>query len=170
MVIILVKTIQNKKVLETLKNNKIHYAKPVNFSSLSIPYDKMMKHYHWNHTPIFGCAVNRYCDFYGAILEDSVILTLDVPDDLVKLQVYYDWTDIIYYIENPKEWKDKYSTYNFNNFIKNTLDGYRTNDPDAIIQVTMPYIKPEWLVKYEPITNTFAKKYYINNKSSILEQ
>lgn len=165
----LIKTIQNKRVLDTLKNGQTYYAKPTQHDSLKPSYDRMMKHYNWKNNPIFGCVVDRYSDFYGAELDDSVILTIDVPDDIVKLQVYYDWTDLIYYMKNSNIWKKEGHPYDLNTFIKNTLDGHRTEEPDAIIQATMPYIKPESLIESEPITKEFINKYYNSHKCNVLK-
>ena len=108
----IVKTIQNRKVLDTLLSNKIHFSKRDKIDNLTEPYKKMSEYYNWGSSPIFCCEVGRYSNFYGANCEDAVLLTLDVPDDLVKRQIYYDWSDVVYYTEFPNEWEygsfDKY--------------------------------------------------------------
>lgn len=164
----LIKSIQNKQVLQTLLNNKIHYSDRNIYNlpdNLQKPYDRMSKHYGWDHWPIFGCEVGRYCEFYGAIYENSVLLTLTVPDIIAKRQIYYDWTDLIYFMERPNAWESG----SFSEFIKNTLDGKNTDKKTAIIQVTLPYIKPEWLVKYENISEQFIKDHIDSGGSYILE-
>lgn len=161
----LIKSIQNKKVLETLQNNKTHIAENTKVTNLIKPYETMRKYYGWKNTPVFGCLVGRYCEFYGAATDDTVILTLNVPDEFVKLQVYYDWTDVIYYTEFTNEWE----CGSFDEFVANVLNGVGTDDERAIIQVTMPFIKPEWLVSYEPITNEFIDNHVGSGGSSILE-
>lgn len=161
----IVKTIQNRKVLETLLSNKIHFSKRDKIDNLTEPYKKMSEYYNWGSNPIFCCEVGRYSNFYGANYEDAVLLTLDVPDDIVKRQIYYDWSDVVYYTEFPNEWE--YGT--FDKFVAEVLNGVGTDDQHAIIQVTIPFIWPEFLVKYEDITAEFIDKYIGNGGSAILE-
>ena len=125
----IIKSIQNKNILEKLSAGNTHFAKDTDIENLVKPYRTMINHYHWTTTPVFGCVVGRKCEFYGANTNDAVILTLDVPDELVKLQAYYDWVDIIYYTECPDEWE--YS--NFDEFMADVLNGVKTDDPNTSI-------------------------------------
>lgn len=159
-------SIQSKAVLDILKNNEIYYAKKTTNKDLRSPYDRMSKHYKWTSSPIFACVVNRRYDFYGANFDNSIILVLKVPKSIVKLQVYYDWTDMIYYMKHQTEWE----LGNLNNFISTTLDGYRTNKRSEPIQATIPYIKKEWLINTKIIDKDFIDKYIKNSNNKILSK
>ena len=161
----IIKSIQNKNVLETLNAGNTHFAKDTNIENLIKPYHMMANHYHWTTSPVFGCVVGRRCEFYGANTNDAVILTLNVPDELVKLQVYYDWVDVIYYTECLNEWEYD----NFDEFVADVLNGTKTDDQNISIQATIPYIKPEWLINAEPITSNFVDRYYGSGGSNVLE-
>lgn len=161
----LVKTIQNREVLECLQKNMIHYAKSTAVDNLIKPYNRMMEHYGWTHSPVFGCAVGKRCEYYGARTTDAVVLTLDVPDDVVKCQVYYDWVDVIFFTMYFNEW----SGGEFDVFVNNVLNGVGIDNPRSAIQVTMPYIKPEWLVSYEPINDEFIDNYVGSGGQNILK-
>lgn len=147
-------TVQNKKVFDTLAHNA-YYAPAVKSDNLKSPYQMMCKHYKWDITaPVFACVKGKYCNFFGCNTENAYILTLNVPDNIVKLQDYYNWVDIIYFTEFPNEWE---SSMSFTEFTAKTLDGLGTDDPRSTIQATIPYIRPEWLTSYKPFTENFNK-------------
>lgn len=165
----LVKSIQDKEVLNKLLKNKIFYSNKTKKNlqyDLYVAYKIMSKYYNWKHLPIFGCEVGKYCDFYGAILKNPVILTLDVPDNIVKRQIYSDWTDMIYYIKYPNKLNNGMS---INEFINYVLDNKNINFNKDIIQVTMPYINSKWLLYYNDLTEEFIKKYIKSSKANILK-
>ena len=161
-------TIQNKDVLNTLKQNKIYYANRISLSeNLKEVYTMMMNHYNYVNSPIFGCIIGRYAEFYGANIENGIILELDIPDQYVKKQVYYDWTDLIYFMEFPEEFTS--CSLELDDFMLDVLNGKNTEDLDKPIQVTFPHIDPKWLINSYEITNDFTSKYYGAGGQNILK-
>lgn len=146
-------TIQHKNVLKTLLSGQVYYAPPTVSKNLQKPYQKMLEHYKWYvKAPVFACVEGRYCEFYGAKTEKSCILVLDVPDEQIKLQGYYNWVDVIYFTELPGEWD---SIMSLEKFTEYTLDGKNIRDRDAV-QATIPYIHPNWLSNYRKKFNKYV--------------
>ena len=159
-------TIQDRSVVKVLNYKNIHYARITDLPELRAPYKLMQDFYKWRHSPVFGCVVGRKAEFYGATIENSAILTLEIPDKYVKLQSYYNWIDILFYLENPKKW-DKPT--NFDEYVKNTLNGKSTDNPNIEIQATFPYILPEWLISYKILDDKGIKQFIDNNSEQILK-
>lgn len=159
-------TIQNKIVLKILQDWKPYFARPTKRDNLIEPYKLMMKHYGWQDTPIFGCVEGRRAEFYGATFgEDSVALILEVPDDEVKLQCYYWWTDLIFFTNHPDELGEQTLTLSAHNTM--ALKGIYTNEPNVVIQATIPYILPKWLVDYKE--SKYFEKYNGSGGRNVLQ-
>lgn len=160
-------SIQNQIVLRILQDWKPYFARPTKTSNLVSPYKAMMDYYGWQDTPIFGCVEGKRSEFYGANFEeDSVALILEVPDNEVKLQCYYWWTDLIYFMEHPDEWGDQpdsLSEYSE----KTLLSGVHANEPNVVVQATIPYILPEWLVDYKE--SKYFEKYNGSGGRNVLQ-
>ena len=162
----ILKTIQHIKAVGALRAGETYYALPSEAPNRIEPYRIMQKHYKYEHTPVFACVQGKYSNFYGAMTSpEHILLTLNAPDDQVKLQSYYNWSDIIYFMEFPNEWNNK--DIPFSNFIKDTLDGTNIRSCSAI-QATLPYIRPEWLMTVKPLTEKFLQNYYGNGGNRIL--
>lgn len=159
-------TIQDRSVVKVLNYQNIHYARNTDLSELKVPYKYMKDFYKWNHSPVFGCVVGRRAEFYGATIENSAILTLNVPDNVVKLQSYYDWIDVLFYMENPKKWTN---TTDFTEYTNDVLNGKFTDDPSKEIQATLPYILPEWLESYKILDSKSIKQFIDNNSEKVLK-
>lgn len=163
-------TIQHASVLNLLKNNNTYYADFLrildNKSNLVEPYRLIMSHYNYSSVPIFCNVLNRRAEFYGANTENAVIIELDVPDDLVKIQSYYDWVDVIYFMEFPNE----LDGMNIDKFAKDVLEGMNVDDDRRAIQATIPYIKPEWLVGSYKLTSKFTDLHYGSGGRNILTE
>ena len=164
-------TIQHKSVLDILKNNKTYYASFEhidNTENLIEPYKLMMEQYHYTHCPIFGAVLDRYCEFLGAnVTNNPVILELCVPEDRVKLTSYYDWSDVIFFLKYPKEFKGKDDILTY---ATDVIAGYNTYREDIAIQATIPYIKPEWLVNSYTLNKKFLDLHYGSGGSEILKE
>lgn len=138
-------TIQHKDVLKQLQEGKTFYADMKRVPENRIaPYLDLMVAYGYIDCPVFAGVVGRKSEFYGAKTEDSVILELIVPEEEVKLQNYYDWSDIIYYIECPSEWNGNISIGEFEEkvFLQTKFN------KDEVIQATINRIEPVWLAGY----------------------
>ncbi len=159
-------TIQHKNVLKTLKENKVFYA-DLNrtANNLRFPYQKMMSAYRWNHCPIFAGIVGRYSEFYGAKTNDSVLIELTVPDYEVKIQKYYDWTDLIYFLEVPSEWNGNLS---FEDFQEKTFHQKDFKKED-ILQATINRIEPKWLSEYKEFSGKFFLEHFGVGGRNILQ-
>lgn len=72
--------------------------------------------------------------------EQNIIrLTLEVPENITFKCKYYDFTDLIYYIENEKE------VDVIHNIIRNIIKNNFPKD-EKYIQVIIPYILKEWII------------------------
>lgn len=120
----------------------------------------MNERYGWNmdHYPIFACAVGYRCEFYGCHCTNAVILTLDAPDEVYRLQSYYDWTDLIF----DCEYESSVTESTISNALYN--DGH-----DYVTQVTLPYIKLSWIVGYMSYNQRFGNKHVGSGGNNILE-
>ena len=146
-------TVQSKKVLNTLLDGKVFIAGK-NQGYLADSYAVMQEYYDYDFTPIFCGKVGSLCEFYGITTTDAYILQLDVPDKFCNFQSYYDWCDVIYYMEDPEEWHHPDVT--LDEYIDQVLAGDYI-DPRSPIQVTIPYILPEWLDDYISYTGKFDR-------------
>ena len=144
-------TIQHKKILKPLIKNRIHIADfnhifddiEKDYSSLNAAYQFMMNHYGYKDPPIFCCVVGKISDFRNTKNYKNIILfELDVPDEFVKLQSFYDWNNIVWYIENMT----RYTRHEpFDEYHRNVLNGLNLDEYGAVFQATIPYINPNWI-------------------------
>ena len=165
-------TVQHKKVLETLLNNNIYrndfkYIIKSPFDNLDVKeelkekakveaYQILMRHYCFSSPPIFCCVVDRLADFtHTNISKNSVLLELDVPDDLIKLHLLSTWDSILYNIYN-KSWTDIL----YNNVFRKALDGEKTEREELNIQAVISYIHPDWLTGYYNVPEDFDDIYF----------
>ena len=104
-------TIQNEKVLKMLIDNGEYYTdkKPM-AENLIEPYEFAKKIYGFEHTPIFLVPSDGLATCIGATLENSIAITLDIPDEFIKEHYYYEWTDLVYFMENPEEFEEVFDT------------------------------------------------------------
>ncbi len=145
-------TFQHESVLKQLLDNKRYTADYSRVSSNLIkPYQYMQKYYKWKDCPIFCCPVGTYnSGGFGYKTKNAVVLELNVPDYLVKLQYFYDWTDVAYFMEFPDQFEETFDTNivptieDFANrvFMHEDQGSYDTH------QATIPYIDPDWVDQY----------------------
>lgn len=159
-------TIQNKKVLDILKNGKIYTAdfdhifkleknEPVKFMS----YQVLMECYGYKHPPIFCCILDRKSTFNETkVSKNRVIIELEVLDTLVNVHNINVWNNMQYCIDRgiwTEETYERYKPYLLNGNLR---------DIGAIVQSTIPYINPKWIVGAYELPRNFIKKfnpYYI---------
>ena len=161
-------TIQNKKVLETLLDNKLFTAdfdyifNKVNIDETNkfMAYQILMRRYGYKFPPIFCCVLDRWSSLKGTkISKNSVILELEIFDSIVNLHNFDVWVNLQHCIENGY-WNDtvheRYNPY---------LDGLGAGNRSNTIQAVIPYIKPSSLINAYEITDEFIKNYdsYIGN-------
>lgn len=163
-------TIQNSAILNDLKRTGKYIA---DFSRVSEnlvkPYHRMSDYYGWNTCPVFCAPVNECVCFYGCKPDDGVAIQLEVPEGIVRLQYYYDWTDLIYFTEFPNEFADTFNLAivpNIDAFAKQVLD-FSYQGGYNIVQATLPYIESEWIEKISYQPNNI---YTVYNYNSLLEE
>lgn len=97
-------TIQHKSVLRALiKDEEFRANYKMVSENLVKPYQFMQKQFGWKSCPIFLAPVGHYAEFGGAKFDkDCIAIELNIPDELCKVQLYYDWSDFIYFPEFPQ--------------------------------------------------------------------
>lgn len=165
-------TIQHKSILENLKKGYTHKIDESTFLKY-VPenrreaYENMKKMYGWEFYPIFLGEIGKKTEMSGARLDDCVILELSIPSNYIKRQKFYDWSDYIYFLELPEEFKDVF-TCSFEEFEKEVMFPSNLDKSDAI-QITVPCLMPEWLKSAFDITPRFEKKYIYSGGNNVLE-
>ena len=145
-------TVQHIAVLDELNTTGVYHADISRVApNLVAPYQKIMQFYQFEHCPIFLSVVGRRAEMYGARTgRDYVALEFEVPDDIAKYQDYYDWCDLIFWVESPKEFDPE----NFNAKLNiHTVEDYanfvfRTGTIDTwrAVQAVVPELRKEWLL------------------------
>ena len=166
-------TIQNYKVAEYLRHHsKFVVPDDVHWSdNLIAPYKFMMKHYNYDHRPIFYGAVGHNANLGGAKTEDSVILELDVPDIYCKIQDYYNWSDFIYFTELPQDFEPWNGIETVEQFGKWTLDLYKngfTGRSNTCYQVTTCFMMKSWVKNIVKMTSEFDTMFIDNGGNKVL--
>lgn len=160
-------TIQHRKVLEEIQANGIYKADMCRIAPNHVkPYGLMMKTYGYETCPIFGAIIGYRVNFYGAHLHegDTIVLELEVPREFVHVQDYYDWSDVIFYME---EGEDPYAEKVLTRFDNEELDNRRP------LQATLPYILKEWVVTAindEQWINELIENHYGVDRGAFLKE
>lgn len=93
-------TIQSLEAFDILQTTGSYFTDrlPENNTELKKAYEYAKEKYQFKHTPIFLVPETGPASFYGAAFENSIGILVDVPDELVHIQDYYNWSDIIYFV------------------------------------------------------------------------
>lgn len=147
-------TIQNKEVYNTLIKTGTYTASMSNVSDiLRKPYKFLMKELGYKSCPIFLASVGHYAEFGGAKFnKESIAIELNIPDELLSIQRYYCWSDLVYFMESPWEFEEASNVEQFNsveewgktilNIKEQLVKADNFKDP---IQITVPILRKEWL-------------------------
>lgn len=167
-------TIQQKSVLDAILSDGVYYANTEEYitkkkSNLLSPYKLMVSEYGYKHFPIFGCAINHYCEFYGCKTDgEPVLIQLSIPESEVRVQNYYDWVDLIYFTEFPGEWGSG-AAMDFASFCHYTLlERSLQNIGRDACQITVEKIKKEWFVNSKPLPQGFIDTHVGSGGKNIL--
>ena len=135
-------TIQNKSVLDTLKDNKIYYADfdKISFSNYKKQWKELAKYLGFNECPIF-CSPIDNDEASTASNVNGVKITLDVPDEECHVMDYYGFADWLYYSSGQEY--DSYFNWGADKALKN-IDKYLDKDA-KIVQVVINRIDPKWV-------------------------
>ena len=170
-------TIQHKNVYDMIQNKGAYRAKEDRVSEILVkPYQFMQQQFGWKSTPIFMSPVGYYVEMGGAKFNsESVAIELEIPDSLVKIQRYYDWSDFIYFTEQPWEFKDACNVDKFenvNDWGKTILNIKVTSDCKDPIQCSVEELRKDWIVditdrlnKLEDMHNDTGGKNKLKNLS-----
>lgn len=137
-------TVQHINVIKVLKAEGIYRATFDNVAvNRIIPYKIMMMHYGWEYVPIFCSVPTAPLTRCDVTFNKRVILKLEIPDEdigLLKYQSYYDWSDLIYYVESPG---DIMPPSDINTIWENAFKPPREGQ---YWQATLPYLKSSWVI------------------------
>lgn len=149
-------TIQSEKFLNDVLSNGVRYSDAKEYvrlkkPNLFKPYEYLVKAYGYNHYPIFACAVGYNFCFSGISAKNSIAIQLRVPINEIRVQKYYDWTDLIYYMERVDEWKECNKDYLFEKYCYDVMFSTNLdNIGDSECQITLERIRKEWIITYKP--------------------
>lgn len=149
-------TYQSKLVLRILKSNETYRAKPN--LSLRGEYDALIDMLGLKcECPIFGVLKGKKQNTGGKV-SGSVRLTLDVPEEYVRLTEYSVWADFLYAyrFSNPSNYKslradcEELTVRRYNEILEDLRTQRKPSQYDTP-QVVLEKISPQWLVKYHVV-------------------
>lgn len=155
-------TIQNKNVYKVLMKEGV-FVKPSLCnevtSDIKTAYMFMKEIYHYENMPIFLAPVGYKVEFYGANFDEySIALELDIPEEYLKIQNYYDWSDFIYFIGQKQEFIDGNVNYkdvfDFGKDVLSCIANQKQMDDKDAFQLTTDILRKEWIVSK---TNNICK-------------
>lgn len=153
-------TIQGSPVISVLNKKGVYYAETERYlteqkSNLLGPYRYLMKEYGYKHWPIFACPVGYRAEYYGCNTTDAAMIQLEVPETEIKVQKYYEWVDLVFYMENPTEWQYA-ATYPLVQFYHDTLFAESLDTVgESPCQVTLERLESDWVVDCRHLTQSF---------------
>ena len=146
----LLQTYQSKVVLRTLKRGEVYRAKPN--LSLRGEYDALIDMLGLHcECPVFAVVKGKKQNTGGKV-SGSVQLTLDVPDEFVRLTEYSVWADFIYAFKfsKPGNYKilrpdcEEITVRRYNELMEDLKD-QRKLSAYQTPQVVLERIEPDWL-------------------------
>lgn len=147
-------TVQHKNVLQALLNDSIYTTnKKSEGEYLNKAYDFMKNVYEYKTNPIFLSPVGFNVEMYGATFdENSVAIELDIPEEELKIQEYYSWSDFIYFLEYKKEFADGSVVFenveDYGESILTEIKSIEDMGPNTPYQLTAERLKKEWIISY----------------------
>lgn len=145
----ILKTIQNKEVLNILKNGETYFAdyNKIKYSSYKKQWKKLAELCKFSHCPIYCVPENNDYAIGASNIyedEDNVLLELNVPKKECKIMDYYDWSDYLLY-SSGGDYDDYFhwaKTKALNNIDKYIILGKYAGTPQIVIEK----IEPKWLI------------------------
>ena len=171
-------TVQHKDVYKGLRKDGISRATEEYVSeNLVKPYRFMQTYFRWESTPIFLGVVGHNVNYGGAKFdENSIAMEFEIPDEYVKIQRYYDWSDFIYFTELPWEFNDTCNVEKFGsvnewaltimNIKHDIARAARFRDP---LQASVEMLNIDWLVDTLENLDKFQQDYNDNGGVNVLE-
>lgn len=140
-------TVQHKSVLNMLENNEVYRADINRVCDIRrAAYSLMMQTYGYQSCPIFLAPIGKRVELYGAkFTKDHVAIELNVPIGDVRIQEYYEWADLIYFLEWPDEFAP--SIYqSVSDFGKDVLLNTQAMDGRGPYQLSTESLRKDWIV------------------------
>lgn len=158
-------TLQHKNVLKELEQNHYYIADIERVPDRRVdPYISMSQYYNWTTCPIFGCEIGKRAGIFNGVCQNGIALEMNTPDSLVKQQYYYDWCDIIYFMEYPNEFADVFDLHKIPNMKTLCRLVYDFNNLGSynLVQISIPYIKYEWItaISNKPLAVVQGTEHY----------
>lgn len=145
------KTLQDKAVINALKEGKTYYAdySKIRYSEYIKQWKMLAKFCGFSHCPIFCTPVEDdsaiEATFADTKSKNGSYLELDVPDYECRLMDYYDFSTWLYYSSGQEY--DDYFNFDADQALNN-IDKYITlGEYNSTPQVCIEMIKPEWVIK-----------------------
>lgn len=163
-------TIQHKSALESLLNNGIYQAdyKYVK-SHLQKPYKFMCSEYGYKSCPIFLGIVGLRAELAGAGTgSDFVAMEFDIPDEYIRIQRYYFWSDFIYFCDFPDEFPqtEKFpSVDEFGRFVVNE----KVVGKNYTFQATVEILRVEWLTAVSTELDMLTEFHMLSGGKKVLQ-
>lgn len=147
-------TIQNKEVYKELMEQGFYVKEKEyknTYKDIKKAYKFMKDTYGFKYYPIFLDPVGYKVEFGGANFDkDSVAIELDIPNNWLFFQEYYEWSDFIYLIGNEKElnnYKTKYTdVYDYGRTILNRINTKEDIRESDVIQVSTQALMRETVI------------------------
>lgn len=170
-------TVQNINVLQKILKNSVYYLFDERYfvgRNRKDAYEFMKKEYRYANYPIFLSPVGFKVEMCGADFSDSsVAIEFDIPDNMVHMQRYYDWSDFLYYSNSPKEFQRVFYGYDdVYQFGKHVLTETDNNDLDQkeVYQATVCCLKKEWIIDVTSDLRLLEKKHFGSGGNNILKE
>lgn len=147
-------TIQSLEAFDILQTTGSYFIDrlPENNTELKKAYEYAKEKYQFKHTPIFLVPETGPASFYGAAFENSIGILVDVPDELVHIQDYYNWADIIYFLGGKEHHLEEFNEI-FNLEMVPTPEAYADDvlfnselSDERENQVMVDHLEKSWII------------------------
>lgn len=155
-------TIQHRSVCDKLfKEGFFKADKSFVSENLIKPYEFASSFFGWDNIPIFLSPVGYKVEMYGAKNgNDYLAMELDIPEEFLKFQEYYNWTDFVYYMEVPGEFKENfYGFKTVEEWGKTILDVKLDKKLEVPYQAMVLELRSEWITFVLDDISKLSKKH-----------
>jgi len=142
------KTLQDKSVLNILKQGNIYYAdySKIRYKDYIEQWKQLSRLCGFNHCPIFCTPIDNdeAIGASGLSSADGVYIELNVPDEYCRVMDYYDFSSYLYYSSGQEY--DDYFNWGKEEALNNIESYIKLGDYSGTPQVCIEMIKPEWVI------------------------
>ena len=143
------KTLQNKSVLDILKQGKIYYADygKIRYKDYIPQWKRLSEYCGFSHCPIFCVPIDNDEAIEASQLKQNnndIIIELNVPNNECVLMDYYDFSSYLYYSSGQEYddyfgWGKKKALENIDKYIK-------LGEHNGTPQICIEKIDPKWVL------------------------